>query len=225
MSGNIKYTLKRGKRKTLAVSIRDGVVTVKVPRGTTQDDIDRFLAKHAEWIEKKLAEYGAKTDMLKPVTDGQAILYHGVLVPISRAAERGRIKLEGGVLSVPNKYESAEKEAAAIAAWYKRLAADELSALLKDYSTRTGLSYNSFDLTNARTKWGSCDGKCNIRLNWRLVMLDGEINEYVIIHELAHTVHHDHSAAFWAEVKKHLPKYAAQRKRLKIFSTVTSLYR
>ena len=56
-------------------------------------------------------------------------------------------------------------------------------------------------------------------------MLDRELTEYVIVHELAHTVYHNHGAAFWAEVKKHLPQYATQRNRLKTFSAVTGLYR
>lgn len=221
----IEYALKRSKRKTLAVSVRDGAVTVKAPNRASVAEIERFVDKHAAWIQKKLAEQAAKTDALKPVTDGDAVLLHGAFVRISRSGERGRIKLADGVLVVPNKYADRQKESAAIAAWLKRTAETELRALLNDYSAWTGLGFKSFATTNARTKWGSCDGKCNIRLNWRLVMLDRELTEYVIVHELAHTVYHNHGAAFWAEVKKHLPQYATQRNRLKTFSAVTGLYR
>lgn len=221
----IEYELKRSKRKTLSVSVRDGVVTVKAPNKTPVADIERFVNKHADWIEKKRAEHDVKADMLKPVTDGDAVLLHGSFVRISRTGEHGRIALADGVLNVPCKYAVRQKENAAIAAWLKRSAEKELSALLNEYSAWTGLGYKAFATTNARTKWGSCDGNCNIRLNWRLIMLDRELTEYVIVHELAHTVHHDHSAAFWTEVKKHLPQYAAQRKRLKMFSAVTGLYR
>lgn len=213
------------KRKTLSVSVSDGTVTVKAPNKTSVADIESFVNKHIDWIEKKLAEYDAKSDMLKPITDGSAVLLHGTLVRIARTGERGRIALADGVLNIPCKYADRKKENAAVAAWLKRLAEKELFALLNEYSAWTGLSFNKFATTNARTKWGSCDGNCNIRLNWRLVMLDRELTEYVIVHELAHTVHHNHSAAFWSEVKKHLPQYAAQRKRLKMFSAVTGLYR
>ena len=113
----------------------------------------------------------------------------------------------------------------AVKNWFKRTAADMLAHVLEMYSLSTGLEYTSFALTNAGGKWGSCDGNGNIRLNWRLVMLDDALSGYVAVHELAHTVHHDHSAGFWAEVEKHCPDYKALRKRLKNFSVLTALYR
>lgn len=220
-----EYTVKRSKRKTLSVSVRDGEVTVKAPMRTPVAEIERFVARHAEWIERKCEESDKKLALVAPVRDGTAVLLGGVAVPIVKTSARGRIAFVDGMLYLPDKYDVRERADAAIAAWLKRFAEKELEALIAEYSQKTGLKYNSFKTTNARTKWGSCDGKCNVRLNWRLIMLDFELAEYVVVHELAHTVHHNHGAAFWNEVGKHLPRYAEARKRLKLYSSVTSLYR
>ena len=62
-------------------------------------------------------------------------------------------------------------------------------------------------LTNAKCKWGSCNSKRVISLNWRLIMLSPELIDYVIVHELSHFIHPNHSSDFWSEVEKYYPYY------------------
>ena len=220
----MKYKLIRSKRKTLTICVAQGEVIVKSPKTTTVEHIEAFLAQKEKWIAKKLSEQTNRNTIFSAVIDGTKILYHGALYEVSKSAEHKRIKLDGNCLYVPIKYEDGVSTARAIAAWYKRLAASELKTALDEKSQSTGHGYNTFALTNAKSKWGSCDGKNNIRLNWRLLMLDKELVDYVIIHELAHTVFHNHSAAFWAEVDKHINSKPA-KKRLKAFALLTTLYR
>ena len=70
-------------------------------------------------------------------------------------------------------------------------------------------------ITGAKTRWGSCSGKNRICLSWRLMEKPQEVIDYVIIHELCHTEHHDHSKGFWALVEFFLPNYQALRRELK----------
>ena len=65
------------------------------------------------------------------------------------------------------------------------------------------------------TRWGSCSGKNRLCLSWRLMERPREVIDYVIIHELCHTEHHDHSKGFWALVESFLPNYRALRRELK----------
>ena len=218
------YTLKRSKRKTLCITITNGEVTVKAPVKTSLARIKEFIAEKADWINKKVSEQAQKTAALAPVISGTSALYHGTVLPVV-ITTCAKACINGSVLYLPVKYDDQKKRDRAVANMYKRMALAELSDKLYRISAATGLKYNSFALTNARTQWGNCDGKCNIRLNWRLVMLDDELCYYVIIHELCHTQHHDHSAAFWAKVKSFMPNYAAAKKRLKAFSVLTTLYR
>lgn len=222
---NFKYKLVRSKRKTLTLCITGGELTVKAPQRTTVEHIESFIAQKSAWIEKKLSEYGKKTDALSPALDGTHILYHGEFKLIERSNSVKRVAISGASVLVPVKYDTREAQERAVTAFIKRIAAKELAEVLAVRAQGTGLKYGDFATTNARTKWGSCDGNGNIRLNWRLVMLDDKLVDYVVMHELCHTLHHDHSAAFWSEVEKRCPTFKLERKRLKAYSVLTSMYR
>lgn len=219
----MKYKLVRSKRKTLSICVKDGEVTVKAPKSTSGEYIENFVLQKDGWIQKKLAEHKARSDFLKPVLDGECAMLDGEFVPIEKSGEVKRVKLSGGTLIVPESEKTVRNKA--VIGWYKRTARKMLCHLLERVSVLTGLKYKSFSITDARTKWGSCDGECNIRLNWRLIMLSGALVEYVIIHELCHTLHHDHGAEFWKEVEKRCPDFKAARKSLKAYGALTSLYR
>mgnify|MGYP000808458108 FL=1 len=66
-----------------------------------------------------------------------------------------------------------------------------------------------------KIRWGSCSTKGNLNFNWKLVLMPPEILDYVVVHELAHIRHHDHSPAFYAEVERYLPDWRARRELLK----------
>lgn len=81
-----------------------------------------------------------------------------------------------------------------------------------------GYSYDKCRLTHANTRWGSCSSNRTISLNIGLMKVPEKLRDYVIIHELAHLNHMDHSKAFWAEVGTHDKNYRSHEKRLKMFS-------
>lgn len=220
------YKIERSKRKTMSIVIIDGEVTVKAPTRIPVADIEGFVAQKIDWIKRKLIEYGNKTENISPVKAGTHILYHGEFYAIQKTdALIRKAKPDGNVLLVPSVCDTRESADKVVAAFLKRTATQELSEMLDRIAAAYGFKFGSFATTNARRQWGSCDGKNNIRLNWRLVMLDGELVKYVILHELSHTLHHDHSAEFWKEVEKHMPDYKAAKKRLKTYSVLTSMYR
>jgi predicted metal-dependent hydrolase len=74
-------------------------------------------------------------------------------------------------------------------------------------------------LSNAKSRWGSCNSKKEIRLNWRLIQAPPHIINYVICHELAHLKEMNHSNRFWEEVEKVLPEYRSSEKELKTLSS------
>jgi predicted metal-dependent hydrolase len=78
-----------------------------------------------------------------------------------------------------------------------------------------GVGFNKITLRQQQTRWGSCSSKGNLSFNWRLVHFEPAIIDYVIIHELAHLKHPNHSADFWQLVKKHDPEYQLHRGWLK----------
>ena len=78
-----------------------------------------------------------------------------------------------------------------------------------------GLVPAGIKITSARTRFGSCSGKNSICFSWRLMLYPPEAIDYVIVHELAHIRHHDHSPAFYALIEQHLPDWKVRMKLLK----------
>lgn len=97
-------------------------------------------------------------------------------------------------------------------------ARDYLPYRLEYYAKLYGYSYDKCRLTHANTRWGSCSSKKTISLNIGLMKLPEQLRDYVILHELAHLNHMDHSKAFWAEVGLHDKNYKLHDKRLKMFN-------
>lgn len=89
---------------------------------------------------------------------------------------------------------------------------------LEFWAKKYGYHYERHRLSHANTRWGSCSSGGTISLNIGLMQVPEALRDYVILHELAHLNHMDHSAEFWAEVGAHDPQYKVHRRRLKQFS-------
>lgn len=100
----------------------------------------------------------------------------------------------------------------------QKKAKEYLPYRLEYYAKLYGYSYEKCRLSHANTRWGSCSSNKTISLNIGLMNAPEPLRDYVILHELAHLNHMDHSEQFWAEVAKHDPKYKEHRKKLKMFS-------
>lgn len=83
------------------------------------------------------------------------------------------------------------------------------------FAPQVGVTYNRIFIKEQKTRWGSCSSLGNLNFNWKLILLDTELLDYVVVHELAHRKQMNHSAAFWSEVEKVLPDYRERRRRLR----------
>lgn len=83
------------------------------------------------------------------------------------------------------------------------------------FAKRMGVDYGRITIREQKTRWGSCSSKGNLNFNWKLVLLDSELLDYVVVHELAHRREMNHSVAFWKVVEAELPDYRERRRRLK----------
>ena len=89
---------------------------------------------------------------------------------------------------------------------------------VRHYCEAMGVTVGSVTVKNQKTRWGSCSAKGNVNFNYQLAFLPDELLDYVVIHELAHRRHMNHSRAFWAEVEKYCPDYPERREQLKEYS-------
>lgn len=206
----------RSKRKTIALIVRpDGSVIVRAPLRVSNRSILEFVEKNAEWIEKKRAQVQAVVRAVpKQYTPGEMIEYLGKAYPLevvkdqkpSLLLEDGRFKLAESALG---------KAEAIFVRWYRDEARRILNERVDDYARRYGFRYQKVGITSARTRWGSCSATGALNFSWRLIMAPMEAVDYVVLHELVHTVFHDHSRQFWKRVEQSMPDYRERRKWLR----------
>jgi len=98
---------------------------------------------------------------------------------------------------------------------HKEKARRIISARVQDWAQIMGLSYNQLSIRHTNTRWGSCSSKRNLNFSYRLIFLDSELMDYVIIHELSHLVEMNHSKRFWNIVATYCPDYSDQRANLR----------
>ena len=103
----------------------------------------------------------------------------------------------------------------ALTRWYRRQAESLLKERVKQLAEQTGLRPNQIQIKSYKARWGSCNIKGDIQLNWQLVQATQSINDYVIIHELCHLRQHNHSKAFWDLVGQFDPNFREHRSWLK----------
>ena len=100
-------------------------------------------------------------------------------------------------------------------AWYRFMGAEHINARLDYYQSLLDVSPNRVTIRNQKTRWGSCSSKGSLNFNWRLMMAPAEVIDYVVVHELCHLIHPNHSKNFWNQVSAILPDYRVRKDWLK----------
>ncbi len=203
----------RSKRKTLAISIDAfGKLTVRAPIACSKERIFAFLQEKEGWILRKKGErIGAGIELPNEDLNGYELPLLGKPCKIVLTNE-SKVGYDG----VQNRILLPEKNAKVrLIRWLKENAERILSGLTAQTAKEMGLSYTSVSIGSARGRWGSCSGKNEIRYSFRLLYTPKEIIEYVVVHELAHVCHKDHSKRFWQEVERYIPDWKIRRKWLK----------
>ena len=113
----------------------------------------------------------------------------------------------------------------AIKRWYINLSKEILNQRINEISNITKISFKTLKIGDFRGKWGSCSQDKDIKLNWRLVMLEPVLIDFVICHELAHTKEMNHSQNFYKFLESFFPKWKESRKKLKKYDYLLQLYR
>jgi len=198
----------RQKRKTISIEITDNAtVLIRAPYYASEKDIERALAKHLSWIEQRLEKAREKkTVASRKFVQGEKFLYLGKLYPLYLSEkQKQNLIFDGKYFWLKKDVQQQGREV--FEKWYRKQAREVFSARIKIWSALMGLEFNRLKLSSASTRWGSCSSKGNINLVWRLVMAPQGVIDYVIVHELAHLRHMNHSKDFWNYVAKYYPDY------------------
>ncbi len=188
----------------------DSTITVKTPYKSKSFTM-ALLNDKSVWILKKLQENASK-EIVEVNLEDEVLLFGEVYSIDSEEATLLRKKLHRLKSTTPQSIQQAYDR------FYKEMAKLYLTQELEKYATIMQLEFSALKFRKMRSRWGSCSSKGVITLNSELMKLEKELIRYVIIHELAHLVHMNHSKEFHALVEAYLPDSKQIRKRLKAVS-------
>ena len=221
----IEYEVLRSKRrkKTVQIRVESGGVRVVVPSVAKPGAVRRAVRERAAWIISRLSQ-APPEGVQKRFVNGESLPYLGedVRIAVRFADVRSpEIRLDDGRFRVavpPNLRGQGRHEAmhSAFVAWYRERAAVQVSECVDKWWTKLGRGEKSRVLIrNQRRRWGSCASDGTLRINWRIIMLEPPLIEYIVVHELAHLSVRNHSPDFKKLMSSVLPDFRDRQKRLR----------
>ena len=216
----ISYLLEHRARRTVGLKITESGLVVHAPKRIFAFQLNQILQEKAGWILNKLKSREANQVDKIQWLDGEQLLYLGQditlkLVPSKQKSthfERHELAIHAPQANI---HEACSRM---VLMWYKKQALLDFSRRLEVFAAKLGVATPPLTLSNAQSRWGSCNSRGEVRLNWRLLQAPPHIINYVICHELAHLKQMNHSAKFWAVVEQLFPNYKAAEKELKALS-------
>jgi len=218
MNQKFPYILRiseKAKHVRFQVSVEKGLEIV-VPKRFNASRVPSLVEKNSQWIERAFQKAKAFQGLISPMADWQ----------IPEEITSLALDLTWRVLACPDGMKSVvvretsatslvmhgatdDSDACqtALKGWLTHKAEDHLIPWLKRVSDEIGLSYSAVSIRQQQTRWGSCSARRLISLNARLLFLPPELVTYVLVHELCHTKHLNHSPRFWRLVESYLPDY------------------
>ncbi|MCI7767458.1 MAG: M48 family metallopeptidase [Oscillospiraceae bacterium] len=207
------YSIIRSGRKSVALSIdKEGRLIVRAPFGFPEYRIREIVNEKADWINKhsSAAEIRAAKRNDRLSRPPEALPLFGELRAVSHEEPYGYID---GVIHIPGNM-TLEELLPYLHRLYARIAKEYLVPRVWAAAKEMGFDISAVRINSAGTRWGSCSAKKSINLSQKLIVADTEAIDYVIVHELCHTVHLDHSADFWALVEQFVPDHKKCRDKL-----------
>jgi predicted metal-dependent hydrolase len=168
---NLKYKVIYSKRKTLAITIKDGEVIARAPYGFNEKRIEAFINNNQKWIEEHIKQSVDRMSRLQ----------------VTPEIER-KLRIE---------------------------AKEYLTEKTEYYARIMGIKYGRITITGAKTRFGSCNNKGDIAYSYRLMLFPEKAREYVVVHELSHILHFNHSIDFYREIERIFPDYKERKRLLK----------
>lgn len=214
-SAGFDYTVKYSRRRSLCVGIADdNSLVVRCPYGTPRSEIERFLEAKRGWIVSNMSKNAAVMAEFSEILAYKKVLVGGEAYVLTLG---GADKIENG------------RVCAKSFASLKRLIVGKCGeAFLSDFSVlaaEKGFHFSSVAFRSYSGRWGCCDGRGCITFNYKLLMLPERLRRLVMLHELCHTVVHDHSPAFRALLASVCPQRRSLERELKKYAFVARLYR
>jgi len=200
-------------------NLKSHYITVEKDKGVilkgkkvSMPDADKLVAKKARWIIKKLEIVESLTQ--SDIVTGSRIQYLGrkyyTQIILDDNAKKSMIHFNESkfLITIPSKAIDIQSEIhAALDIFFRQRAKEKITPRVSKWSKHTGLSYNQLKFQKLEKRWGSCTNTDNILINYLAIKLPFTLIDYLIVHELCHTIEKNHSKKFFSILSKHLPNW------------------
>jgi len=222
--------IRSAQRKTLGLQVKQGQIIVRAPDFLTDKQIYSFINEKSAWLKAKIDLQKLQPELNPPsFTHGCSLLIHGEQKQLTIAYQakaqilnlnnefcvifpiRNRI-VNGQLSSIEISQQKVKKQ---LEKWFKEQATSYLSTRLVELSKKTQLLPKSFKVRQYKARWGSCNNRGELSFNYLLMMAPFWVVDYVIVHELCHLTHLNHSREFWRLVSQHSPNFQQAQDWLK----------
>lgn len=219
-STEIPYSIRFSKRaRRLSIRVTPELVEAIAPIGYPGVKIDKFVSKKREWIYRKVEDMAELEE--KNLFSWPERFITGAKIPFYGRNMRLRVVIEdingvtvsyrhGFHVIKPSKAPESDVRAA-LEKWLTFRLKDDVRALISRYAPILNVAPGPVAVSALKTRWGSCGKNGSIRINWLLVMAPRPVLEYVVVHELCHLKHRNHSGEFWSLLSSCLSDYAGAK--------------
>jgi predicted metal-dependent hydrolase len=216
----VSYAVRRSARRaTVAIAVEPtGEVVVTAPEAVAIERLDRLVQKKARWIVERLRRMSGAGAPLREFVSGETFYYLGRQHRLRVCEGEPGVRLVRGWLEVTldePKSERAKRVHAALVTWYRVQAERRLPDRVEYWAKRVGVEVPEVRVREQQKRWASCDTRGTLRFNWRVIQAAMTAIDYIVVHELVHLRHREHSAAYWRHVGRVMPDYEVRREQLR----------
>lgn len=219
----IDYEIVRSARSTADIVVeRDGRIIVRAPAHLPDECVEDIVEAKRYWIYKTLAEWRDlnATRVLREYRNGEGFLYLGRSYRLLLVAEQDEpLQLKNGRFCLRRELVERGDSGAAqevFREYYTARGMERLQERVTYYAPKVGVAPAGLDVRDLGYRWASCSPSGELSFHWKCMMAPQTIIDYIVVHELCHLHHRDHTEAFWNEVDKVLPAYRERKEWLRV---------
>jgi predicted metal-dependent hydrolase len=214
----VDIVIQKSDRKTVSIFIeRDGTVSARVPEKLSDEEIRDILKAKEYQIFKNLAEWEQLNEnaVEREYVNGQSFLYLGRNYRLKLVDEKLQgIQFKRNTFFLSKEEKNKAKEL--FIKFYKDKLNSKIHPIIERYKNQLSVAPNQIKVMELQNRWASCTTNGNVNFHWKCAMAPIDVLHYIVVHELTHLIHNNHTQAFWNEVDKILPNYEEQVNWLKI---------
>lgn len=218
----IEFECIRSNRKSIGIEIKgDGKVIVRAPKHVSDKFIRECVTSREEWILKKQAIFQERMVNSPPIQyiEGEFFMFLGEKYPLKFRTDvtnkKCKIYLDEGHLIYENGARTTQAIQNQLEMWYRYTAQEVVEDRIRYYLKYFAVKPAYIKVKTQKKRWGSCSSKRHLLFNWNLIKAPLEVLDYIVVHEMSHMVHMNHSKKFWGVVESIMPNYKAHADWLK----------